>query len=137
MALSLGANVSHPAASNFKNFPQPNPQVQGQANQIYSETSTNDIPSEDFLDRDQDTSSYSNPVEIDLSSQLVSTVSDTGQQPVNIATRRVRRPILKKTFALKKVGYKVIPYEDESDSRYSFTNENVVFVNKANSTYTV
>jgi hypothetical protein len=34
------------------------------------------------------------------------------------------------------VGYKVIPYEDESDSRYSFTNENVVFVNKANSTYT-
>jgi hypothetical protein len=49
--------------------------------------------------------------------------------------RRVRRPILKKTFALKKVGYKVIPYEDDSDSRYSFTNENVVFVNKANSTY--
>jgi hypothetical protein len=47
----------------------------------------------------------------------------------------VRRPILKKTFALKKVGYKVVPYEDESDSRYSFTNENVVFVNKANSTY--
>ena len=26
-------------------------------------------------------------------------------------------------------------YEDESDFRYSFTNENVVFVNKANSTY--
>ena len=49
--------------------------------------------------------------------------------------RRVRRPVLKKTFALKKVGYKVVPYEDESDSRYSFTNENVVFVNKANSTY--
>jgi Histidine kinase-, DNA gyrase B-, and HSP90-like ATPase len=130
------ANVSHPPTSNFKNFPQPNPQVQGQANQIYSETSTSDIPSQDFLDRDQNTSSYSNPVEIDVSSQLVSTVSDTGQQPVNIATRRVRRPILKKTFALKKVGYKVIPYEDESDSRYSFTNEDVVFVNKANSTYT-
>jgi Histidine kinase-, DNA gyrase B-, and HSP90-like ATPase len=130
------ANVSHPATSNFKNFPQPNPQVLGQANQTYSETSTNDIPSQDFLDRDQNTSSYGNPVEIDLSSQLVSTVSDTGQQPVNIATRRVRRPILKKTFALKKVGYKVIPYEDESDSRYSFTNESVVFVNKANSTYT-
>ena len=49
--------------------------------------------------------------------------------------QKVRRPILKKTFALKKVGYKVVPYEDESDSRYSFTNENVVFVNKANSTY--
>ena len=52
-----------------------------------------------------------------------------------IRTRKVRKPILKKTFALKKIGYKVIPYEDESDSRYSFTTENVVFVNKANSTY--
>lgn len=130
------ANVNYPAASNFKNSPQPNLQVQGQADQIYSETTTNDIPSQDFLDREQNTSSFSNPVEINLSSQLVSKESDTGQQPVNIATRRVRRPILKKTFALKKVGYKVIPYEDESDSRYSFTNENVVFVNKANSTYT-
>ena len=42
---------------------------------------------------------------------------------------------LKRTFALKKIGYKVIPYEDLSDSRYGFTNENVVFVNKANSAY--
>ena len=48
--------------------------------------------------------------------------------------RTARRP-LKRTFALKKVGYKVIPYEDDSDSRYSFTTENIVFVNKANSTY--
>ncbi|HJT48510.1 MAG TPA: ATP-binding protein [Nitrososphaeraceae archaeon] len=63
-------------------------------------------------------------------------VSTTTQLPgTQVRERRVRRPILKKTFALKKVGYKVIPYEDESDSRYSFTNENVVFVNKANSTY--
>jgi histidine kinase/DNA gyrase B/HSP90-like ATPase len=130
------ANVNYPAASNFKTSPQPNLQVQRQADQNYSETTTNDIPSQDFLDREQNTASFSNPVEINLSSQLVSKESDTGQWPVKIATRRVRRPILKKTFALKKVGYKVIPYEDESDSRYSFTNENVVFVNKANSTYT-
>jgi hypothetical protein len=129
-------NVNYPAASNFKNSQQPTSQVQGQANQTFSDTSTNEIPSQDFVDRDQNTSNYNNPVEINLSTQLASNVSDTGQQPANIATRRVRRPILKKTFALKKVGYKVIPYEDESDSRYSFTNENVVFVNKANSTYT-
>ena len=51
--------------------------------------------------------------------------------------KTVRKPVLKKTFALKKIGYKVIPYEDESDSRYSFTNENIVFVNKAHSTYKV
>jgi Histidine kinase-, DNA gyrase B-, and HSP90-like ATPase len=61
--------------------------------------------------------------------------SSTQVSGSQLKERRVRRPVLKKTFALKKVGYKVIPYEDESDSRYSFTNENVVFVNKANSTY--
>jgi hypothetical protein len=51
--------------------------------------------------------------------------------------KTIRKPILKKTFTLKKIGYKVIPYEDESDPRYSFTNENIVFVNKAHSTYKV
>lgn len=50
-------------------------------------------------------------------------------------TTQLRKPLMKKTFALKKVGYKIIPYEDETDSRYSFINENVVFVNKANPTY--
>lgn len=50
-------------------------------------------------------------------------------------TTQVRNPLMKKTFALKRVGYKIIPYEDETDSRYSFINENVVFVNKANPTY--
>ncbi len=65
----------------------------------------------------------------------------TNQQGSNLLNenflikKTVRKPILKKTFALKKIGYKVIPYEDETDSRYSFTNENIVFVNKAHSTY--
>ncbi len=54
-----------------------------------------------------------------------------------LVKKTLRKPILKKTFTLKKIGYKVIPYEDESDSRYSFTNENIVFVNKAHSTYRV
>ena len=53
----------------------------------------------------------------------------------SLITKKIKKPIVKRTFALKKVGYKVIPYEDESDSRYSFKNESVVFVNKANSTY--
>lgn len=42
---------------------------------------------------------------------------------------------ISRTFALRKIGYKVIPYEDESDSRDGFTNEEIVFVNKANSAY--
>ena len=50
-------------------------------------------------------------------------------------TTQIKKPMIKKTFALKKIGYKIIPYEDETDSRYSFINENVVFVNKANPTY--
>jgi hypothetical protein len=56
-------------------------------------------------------------------------------QKTGPVTTSIKRPILKKTFVLKKIGYKVIPYEDESDSRYSFVNESVVFVNKANLTY--
>jgi histidine kinase/DNA gyrase B/HSP90-like ATPase len=55
--------------------------------------------------------------------------------PAGGTLKKTTKPLLKRTFALKKVGYKVIPYEDETDSRYSFKNENVVFVNKANSTY--
>ena len=70
------------------------------------------------------------------SGQVGTFPEQTTQLPIgNITTTRIRKPILKKTFVLKKVGYKVIPYEDESDSRYSFVNENVVFVNKANPTY--
>lgn len=57
------------------------------------------------------------------------------KQTTSVLTTTLRKPILKKTFVLKKIGYKVIPYEDDSDSRYSFVNENVVFVNKANGTY--
>ena len=67
--------------------------------------------------------------------ELVQVVDEKEINGMLIRTRKIRKPIVKKTFALKKIGYKVIPYEDDSDSRYSFTNENVVFVNKANSTY--
>ena len=72
---------------------------------------------------------------ISQQAELVQVVDQKDINGMVIRTRKVRKPIVKKTFALKKIGYKVIPYEDISDSRYSFTNENVVFVNKANSTY--
>ncbi len=63
-------------------------------------------------------------------------IGGESQRTTGISTiKRIRKPIIRKTFALKKVGYKVIPYEDETDSRYSFRSENVVFVNKANSAY--
>ena len=67
---------------------------------------------------------------------LYSGQSADGENFENVTvTTHIRNPLIKKTFALKKVGYKIIPYEDETDSRYSFINENVVFVNKANPTY--
>lgn len=69
------------------------------------------------------------------SGEVVSTVDEKQTDGTIIRTKKIRKPIVKKTFALKRIGFKVIPYEDESDSRYSFTNESVVFVNKANSTY--
>jgi hypothetical protein len=71
-----------------------------------------------------------------LNEQTKENFQKYGQSAVpSLITKKITRPIVKRTFALKKVGYKVIPYEDESDSRYSFKSESVVFVNKANSTY--
>jgi hypothetical protein len=67
--------------------------------------------------------------------ELIKVIDEVQADGTLIRTKKVRKPILKKTFALKRIGYKVIPYEDESDSRYSFTTENIVFVNKANPTY--
>jgi hypothetical protein len=57
-------------------------------------------------------------------------------QKSNDSGNKIRKiKTLRRTFALRKIGYKVIPYEDESDSRDGFTNEEIVFVNKANSAY--
>jgi hypothetical protein len=78
-----------------------------------------------------DSDSISNMAE----GMAVEMMNETQADGTVIKTRNVRKPILKKTFALKRIGYKVIPYEDETDSRYSFITENIVFVNKANPTY--
>lgn len=82
-------------------------------------------------------SNVSGSISNEVSDGLVAEVMNDTQGAIDgmIKTRNVRKPIVKKTFALKRIGYKVIPYEDESDSRYSFITENIVFVNKANPTY--
>ncbi|HEX5187795.1 MAG TPA: ATP-binding protein [Nitrososphaeraceae archaeon] len=72
---------------------------------------------------------YYNPTESPQISSLVKIAENLNK----IQVKKIKT--LKRTFALKKIGYKVIPYEDETDSRYGFTNENIVFVNKANSAY--
>ena len=75
-------------------------------------------------------------IESNMSNVYPYSGSNDNQSYENVTiTTQVKKPLIKKTFALKKIGYKIIPYEDETDSRYSFINENVVFVNKANGTY--
>jgi hypothetical protein len=103
--------------------------------QIIPETSEERLSAENPPDSYQDLVASDNFTSITQPSPTDFDTNGNAQRPLVITTK-IRRPVLKKTFALKKVGYKVIPYEDDSDSRYSFTNENVVFVNKANSTYT-
>jgi hypothetical protein len=76
-------------------------------------------------------------LETGQSSQIYDNAASPNAYDENIVKKTIRKPILKKTFTLKKIGYKVVPYEDETDPRYSFTNENIVFVNKAHSTYKV
>jgi hypothetical protein len=117
----LNQAVAHENSSNVSqiNFVQPQQQKQ----QAYQQTS-----SEEIFEQPSTTT-------ISQQAELVEVVDEKDINGMVIRTRKVRKPIVKKTFALKKIGYKVIPYEDDSDSRYSFTNENVVFVNKANSTY--
>jgi len=117
----LNQAVAHENSSNVSqiNFVQ----TQQEKQQAYQQTS-----SEEIFEQPSTTT-------ISQQAELVEVVDEKDINGMVIRTRKVRKPIVKKTFALKKIGYKVIPYEDDSDSRYSFTNENVVFVNKANSTY--
>jgi Histidine kinase-, DNA gyrase B-, and HSP90-like ATPase len=137
---SLGAGITSPVDStlipNYMGSTMPSDMVEEGGNQIISETNADRISMQNPSDSHQNLVTTENlPGTPQPSPSDFDTIGNA-QSPLIITTSKVRRPVLKKTFALRKVGYKVIPYEDDSDSRYSFTNENVVFVNKANSTYT-
>jgi hypothetical protein len=114
---------------------EPGSMVEEDKTQIIPETSDERVSTQNPPDSYQDLVASDNFTGMTQPSPTDFDTTGNAQRPLVITTK-IRRPVLKKTFALKKVGYKVIPYEDDSDSRYSFTNENVVFVNKANSTYT-
>ena len=114
---------------------EPGSMVEEDKTQIIPETSDERLSTQNPPDSYQDLVASDNFTGMTQPSPTDFDTTGNAQRPLVITTK-IRRPVLKKTFALKKVGYKVIPYEDDSDSRYSFTNENVVFVNKANSTYT-
>ncbi len=80
-----------------------------------------------------DTGIYFPPM---TSSQLVSTsttFSKTDSKKEHPSTPRVRK--IKKTFILNRVGYRIIPYEDEYDEKEAFAEEAMIYVNKAHPAY--
>lgn len=98
----------------------------------YPNTTADEVPSNRYASRNSSVDSSDNN-----NISLSATPEELTANDNSLIKKTVRKPILKKTFTLKKIGYKVVPYEDETDPRYSFTNENIVFVNKAHSTYKV
>lgn len=98
----------------------------------YPNTTADEVPSNIYASRNSSVDSSDNN-----NISLSATPEELTANDNSLIKKTVRKPILKKTFTLKKIGYKVVPYEDETDPRYSFTNENIVFVNKAHSTYKV
>jgi hypothetical protein len=107
--------------------------------QITSDTDKNNLSDNPVLSSSLSQQQQQQQTNNDYAHHYLSTNQQQGTgnllNETSLIKKTVRKPILKKTFALKKIGYKVIPYEDETDSRYSFTSENIVFVNKAHSTY--
>jgi hypothetical protein len=107
--------------------------------QITSDTGKNNLSDNPVLSSSLSQPQQQQQTNIDYTHHYLPTDQQLGTgnllNETSLIKKTVRKPILKKTFALKKIGYKVIPYEDETDSRYSFTSENIVFVNKAHSTY--
>jgi hypothetical protein len=117
-----GNKVSAEEQDNHKSIEISNTRQQQQ------ETSSTSILEHQTIHPETEPSFY-NPLENSQTSSVFQTTENLNKMQV----KKIKT--LKRTFALKKIGYKVIPYEDESDSRYGFTNENVVFVNKDNSAY--
>jgi hypothetical protein len=52
-----------------------------------------------------------------------------------VQSRTLGKMRIKRTFTLKKVGFRVVPYEDDADEREAFAEGNVIYVNKAHSAY--
>ncbi|MEM3608250.1 MAG: ATP-binding protein [Candidatus Bathyarchaeia archaeon] len=44
---------------------------------------------------------------------------------------------IRRTFRLKRIGYRVVPYEDECDDREAFADGELIYVNKAHPAYRV
>ncbi len=69
--------------------------------------------------------------------QASTEVSQMAQQSMGptVQSRGLGKMRVKRTFTLKKVGFRVVPYEDEADEREAFTEGVVIYVNKDHSAY--
>lgn len=72
-----------------------------------------------------------------INQQSVETQKDFSEQSdtKGISSLRKQKRVIRRTFVLKKVGYRVIPYEDEQDEKEAFTEELTIYVNKVHPTY--
>jgi len=55
--------------------------------------------------------------------------------PITVQSRSLGKVRVRRTFTLKKVGFRVVPYEDEADEREAFAEGIVIYINKAHSAY--
>lgn len=112
--------------------PQPQEQTTGNTGTVVNEPSAESTnpriePSAPSLTSTRD----------ETSAELESNTQTAGQstEHITIQSRSLGTVRVRRTFTLKKVGFRVVPYEDEADEREAFAEGAVIYVNKAHSAY--
>ncbi len=78
------------------------------------------------------------PAQLESNTQIntqLSQIDGQPSEPLTIQSRSLGKVRVRRTFTLKKVGFRVVPYEDEADEREAFAEGAVIYVNKAHSAY--
>jgi len=119
--------------------PQPQAQTTGNTGTVVSEPSAESAnqriePSMSSLASTRDET----PAQLESNAQTntqVSQIDGQPTEPIIIQSRSIGKVRVRRTFTLKKVGFRVVPYEDEADEQEAFAEGAVIYVNKAHSAY--
>ncbi|MCL4437053.1 MAG: ATP-binding protein [Thaumarchaeota archaeon] len=122
--------------------PQPQPQEQTAGN---TGTAVNEPPSAENVNQRIEPSmpsptsiSDETPTQLESNTQIntqISQIDGQPTEPITIQSRSLGKVRVRRTFTLKKVGFRVVPYEDEADEREAFAEGAVIYVNKAHKAY--
>jgi hypothetical protein len=116
----------------------------GVRNHVEAKTENNEFNRTDDLNKDANLGIFSSPYIYEKSADLQSPTSNisltqankAASQPQNdISHKMVQKTKIRRTFTLKKVGFRVVPYEDIEDEKEAFAEHAVIYINKAHSTY--